>query len=199
MEERDARWEPSSHPEPAAWPITPLPTEAFDAAAAELHATLAEGTRDLNLTRTLLHHPALLRVFTGFGMYFLEAPLLSVRDRELLVLRLAWLCRCEYVWGQHVALCRREGLSDLDFTDIIAGADAVGWSPRDRALVRTVDELDRDATLSEEAGRALAELYDPPRILEAIFTVGQYALICRIANSCAIPLDSGLSGFPERV
>ena len=78
----------------------------------------------------------------------------------------------------------------LTFTCRLAVATAVFYG--------AVDELHRDAKLSEVQGRALAAFYDPPRVIEAIFTVGQYGLICRIANSCEIPLDPGLAGFPER-
>ena len=198
MENVNSRGDSSQEPRRSDWPISPLAEEDFDAGAADLYSELGEGTRDLNITRTLLHHPALLKAFTDFGFYFLETPLLSIRDRELMVLRLAWLCRCEYVWGQHVARCQREGIEDIDPESLLEGSDAETWSPRDRVLIRAVDELHRDAKLSEVQGRSLAAFYDPPRVIEAIFTVGQYGLICRIANSCEIPLDPGLAGFPER-
>src|SRR5262245_8389695 len=44
------------------------------------------------------HHP------TG------ETSTLPPRDRELLILRTAWLCRAAYEWGQHVVFGRDCGL-----------------------------------------------------------------------------------------
>jgi alkylhydroperoxidase family enzyme len=63
--------------------------------------------------------------------------------------------------------------------------------------VRAADELHADARLSDDTWQTLDEHYDERRLLELIFTASQYALICRVANSCGIPLDAGLPGLPE--
>lgn len=178
--------------------LTPLELSELPSDAKALYDELGDGTRDVNITRTLLRHPALLRRFTDFGMYFLDDGLLPVRERELVVLRIAWLCNCEYVWGQHAALSRREGIAEAEIERVIEGPDASGWSDFDRVLVRTADELHADARVSDESWQALGEEYDERRLLELIFTASQYALICRVANSCDIPLDEGLTGFPGR-
>jgi alkylhydroperoxidase family enzyme len=177
--------------------LAPLELGELPPDAKALYDELGEGTRDVNITRTLLRHPALLRRFTDFGMYFLNDGLLPMRERELVVLRVAWLCRCEYVWGQHVALSLREGIADSEIEGVVEGPDASGWSDFDRALVRAADELHADARLSDDTWQTLDEHYDERRLLELIFTASQYALICRVANSCGIPLDAGLPGLPE--
>lgn len=91
----------------------PLPRSELMPDARTLCDTPEEATRDLHLTRSPLRHPALLRASTAFGRYFLDAPLLPLREREHVALRVARLCRCEFVWGQHVALSRREGIPGL--------------------------------------------------------------------------------------
>jgi alkylhydroperoxidase family enzyme len=193
--DRQTGWQSPSLPQPR---LTPLSFEELPPDAKALYHELGEGTRDVHITRTLLRHPALLRRFTEFGMYFLNDGLLPVRERELVVLRTAWLCRCEYVWGQHVALCRREGIADAEIERVLEGPDAAAWSDLDSALVRAADELQTDARISDATWQTLAEQYDERRLLEIVFTAGQYALICRVANSCGIPLDAGLPGFPGR-
>ncbi|MBW2497372.1 MAG: carboxymuconolactone decarboxylase family protein [Deltaproteobacteria bacterium] len=178
--------------------LTPLELNELPPDAKALYDELGEGTRDVNITRTLLRHPDLLRRFTEFGMYFLDDGLLPVRERELVVLRIAWLCGCEYVWGQHVALSRREGIAEAEIERVVEGPDASAWSALDRALIRVADELQADARISDATWQTLAGQYDERRLLELVFTAGQYTLICRVANSCGIPLDAGLPGFPTR-
>lgn len=150
-----------------------------------------EATWDLDLTRTPLRHPAPLRASSAFGMYFLDAPLLPVRERELVVLRVARLRRCEFVWGQHPALSRREGIPDLDVERIREGPEAPGWRDSDRDRVRAAGDLHTNARICETTWQRPADHYDERRLLELIFTTSQYGLIRRLANSCETLLDEG--------
>lgn len=46
------------------------------------------------------------------------------REREMIILRVAWLCRCRYEWGQHIEIGLRNGLKDMDIVHISKGAKA---------------------------------------------------------------------------
>ncbi len=60
----------------------------------------------LNVTATIENHPKLAEAWLGFARYVLsEENTLPVRDREILILRIGWLCQAEYEWGQHMP-CR---------------------------------------------------------------------------------------------
>jgi hypothetical protein len=63
------------------------------------------------------------------------------RDRELAVLRIGWLCRAPYDWGEHVDIGWRCGVTRAEIPQIIAGSAATGWSLHDRAILRGVEEL----------------------------------------------------------
>ena len=47
----------------------------------------------LNIIRTLAHHPDLMKPWMAFGTYILGGSTLSPRDREIAILRLGSRCR----------------------------------------------------------------------------------------------------------
>ena len=116
------------------------------------------GMPALNIFRTLAAHPKLTKHWMVFANHVLGKNTLPPREREILILRIGWLCRAEYEWAQHVVIGKREGLSDDEIARIGIGADAPGWSEPDRALLRATDELWNDAMISDGTWRDLVAL-----------------------------------------
>ena len=181
--------------------VAPLGDSEWTGEAAELKERFTQGGpgdgRVLNIFRTLAHHPKLLKRWTVFGNHILSKSTLPARDREILILRIGWLCRAEYEWGQHVVIGRRAGLDDADIARIAKGPDAESWDPFEAALVRAADELHADAMVSDETWKTLSERYDTRQMLDVLFTVGQYNLVSMVLNSAGVQLDEGISGFPD--
>lgn len=155
------------------------------------------GAGMLNIFRTLAHHPKLLKRWLVFGNHILGKSTLPERDRELLILRIGWLCGSEYEWTQHVAIATRCGLDEEDFARIALGPEAAGLDDFDRVQLRAVDELRGDSFLSDATWKALAERYDTQQVMDLIFTVGQYQLVSMALNSLGVQLDPGLQRLPE--
>jgi len=155
------------------------------------------GDRVFNIFRTLVRHPKLLKRWLVFGNHVLNKSTLPPREREIAILRIGWLCRSEYEWGQHVAIGRTCGLTDDDFARIQEGPGAAGIDPFDALLLRATDELHADAMIGEETWARLAERYDTPQLIDLIFTVGQYNLVSMALNTLGVPLDAGLQGFSK--
>lgn len=120
---------------------------------------------------------------------------LPPRDRELLILRTAWLCRAEYEWAQHVQIARKAGVPDEDIERCRQGPDDAGWSAFDAALLRAADELHADQRIGDAAWSTLATHYDELQLMDVVFTVGQYTLVAMALKSFGTPLDEGLEGF----
>jgi len=177
--------------------IEPLPEGEWDE---ELRPTL-EPTRAIgrgkvpNVLATIARHPKLLKRWNTFGNHVLFKSTLPARDREILILRIGWLCRAGYEWGQHVIIGKRSGLNDDDIARIRGGAEAPGWSPFEAALVRAADELHADAFIADTTWRALAERYDTRQLMDVVFTVGQYNLVSMALNTFGVQLDEGVEGF----
>ena len=147
--------------------------------------------------RTLVRHPKLLKRWMVFGNHILAKSTLPPRERELLILRIGWLCKAEYEFGQHVRIGRSAGLSDEEIERVGAGPDAPGWSSADATLLRAVDELHSDAFISDVTWQELAERYEVPQLMDVVFTVGQYNMLGMALNSLGVQPESPVEGFPE--
>jgi alkylhydroperoxidase family enzyme len=177
--------------------VAPLPETEWSAEVRELLGGLRAGGRVLNIFATLAHHPKLLKRWLVFGNHVLGKSRLAPRDRELLILRIGWLCRSEYEWGQHVVISRAIGISDEEIRRVAEGPDAPGWDPFEATLLRAVDELHADARIGDATWKALGERYDVQQRIDLVFTVGQYNLVSMALNSLGVPLDPGVAGFPR--
>ncbi len=151
----------------------------------------------LNVLATLARHPKLFERFMTFGFYILQEQTLPDRDREILILRIGWLCQAEYEFGQHTLMGKRAGLTDEEILRITKGPDDPGWSVFDAALVRAVDELYYDAIISDTTWKVLSERYNEKQFMDVIFTVGDYNLVSWALNSLGVQLEKNVPGFPE--
>ena len=175
--------------------LAPLDESEWSQEQSEVLERSRMGGRVLNIFRTLGRHPKLLRRWQVFGNHVLNKSTLPPREREIVILRIGWLCRSEYEWGQHVAIGRTCGLGDDDFARIQEGPGAAGLDPFDALLLQATDELHGDAMIREETWRRLAERYDEPQLIDLVFAVGQYNLVSMALNTLGVPLDEGISGF----
>ncbi len=151
----------------------------------------------LNIIKTLANHPKLADAWTPFAGYILGENSLPPRDREILILRTAYVRGAEYEWGHHARLARQAGVTDEEILRVAKGPNASGWSSFDRALLRAVDELLRGANLSDQTWAYLDARYETEQLMDLVFTVGQYNLVSMALKSFRVELDEGLEGFPE--
>ena len=150
--------------------------------------------KGLNVLGTLARHTDLARAFHTLNGHLLFATTLEPREREVLVLRVAALRRCDYEWAQHVVLAADAGLGADDVAAIAEGPDAAGLTPFDAALVRAVDELVGEARIGDATWATLIEKYDDQQMMDLVFTVGAYDVLAMAMLSFGIELDDDLSG-----
>lgn len=196
MEKKIERKEPKRLSKPR---IKPLEESEWDEEARALIDGLrkASGNPALNIMKTLANYSKLYKRWRVFGNHVLFKSSLPPRDREILILRIGWLCRSEYEWAQHVVIGKQTGLKDEEIQRIIEGPDAAGWNPFEATLLRAVDELYIDAFISDGVWNVLAEHYSTHQLMDVVFTVGQYNLVSMALNTLGVQREEGLEGFPK--
>ena len=179
--------------------IRALPPEEWNDEVKEALAPIgsAGSMPALNIFRTLANHPKLAKRWMVFANHILGKNTLKPREREILILRIGWLCRAEYEWGQHAVISRAVGIRDDEIRRVADGPDAPGWDPFEAALLRAVDELHADAMISDATWKALSQRYDTRQLIDLVFTVGQYNLVSMALNTLGVQLDEGIEGFPR--
>ena len=137
------------------------------------------------------------RAYLSYTGYFVRNATIPHRQRELLILRTAWLSRGHYIWGRHNVMGQDAGLRKEEVNWVTAGPGAAGWSAFDAALLRAADELDRDAAISDRTWAELEARYDTKQLMDVVFTVGEYNLVSMALKSFRVQLDEGVEGFPQ--
>lgn len=155
------------------------------------------GAGGVNALALLARHPALAKGFMTFNRHLLYESGLDERTRELVVLRVARLCRSPYEWAQHVLVAEQLGMSPAEIDRVLAGPEADGWTPLEAAVLRAADQLIDHADVDDDTWAVLAAALDHAGLLDLIFTVGGYATLAMAFNASRLPLDPDLRGFPE--
>ena len=176
--------------------ICPLEEEEWNSFQRELLEPVKGKQPFYNVAATLAKHESAAEKFNVWAYHVMgETSTLSGRHREILILRVGWLCDAEYEWGQHVIFGRKEGLTDTDFANIKVGSSADGWTDIEKALLDAVDELHEDSIISDSTWELLASEFTEKQMMDVVFAVGQYHLVSMLLNSFGVQLDKGVDGF----
>ena len=175
--------------------IEPLEADDWDDAAKALLQPFADRGEVLNIFKTLANHPSLAKRWMVFANHILGKSTLPVRERELIILRIGYLCQSGYEWGQHVLIARQAGMSDAEIRSAQTGPETKGLSELDRALLQATDELHTDAHISDATWKLLTRHLSVQQVMDVVFTVGQYNLVSMALNSFGVQPDEGLPGW----
>ncbi len=147
---------------------------------------------------TLLKHPDLYAAHMQMGLQLLGKGVLAPRDRELAVLRVGWLSRAPYEWGEHVGVGKRIGLTSAEIERVTRGSKDPAWTEHDRAILRAVEELHANAMISDRTWATLAKRLNEKQLIELPMLVGQYQLVAYYQNSLRMRLMEGNAGLKAR-
>lgn len=175
--------------------IPALDQKDWSPEAAELMQPFVRQGRIFNIFRTLANHPELAKRWMVFANHILGKSTLAVRERELIILRIGYLCQSGYEWGQHVLIARQAGMTDAEIRSCKTGPSTPGLTVLDRLLLQATDELHTDAHVSDATWAGLSGLLNTKQMMDVVFTVGQYNLVSMALNSFGVQADEGLPGW----
>ena len=137
------------------------------------------------------------RKYWAYTINFVQNYTIPLRDKEVLILRTAWLSRGDYVWGRHNVMGQGAGLTKEEIQRITAGPDAPGWSSFDALLLRAADELHTSRYISEATWNGLADRYTQDQLVEVVLIVGNYTQLTMFQNTLGVQLPSDIAGLPD--
>ncbi|MEK6406650.1 MAG: carboxymuconolactone decarboxylase family protein [Acidobacteriota bacterium] len=179
--------------------IKPIEEKDWTAVERELLAPIKTERGSVpNIYGTLARHPKLFAPRLTFGRYIQRGSTVPARDREILILRIAWLSSGEYEWSAHTTIGIQNGLTKEDIQRIAKGPQAHGWSPFDATLVRAADELYQNMFIGDPTWKRLAKRYDTHQMMDLVMTVGGYHMLAMALNSFGVRLEQDAAGFPTR-
>lgn len=154
------------------------------------------GAQALNVFATLARHPGLFRRWGPFAGKLLQGSKLPAREREIVILRVAWRCGSSYEWGQHAVIARDAGVSADEIPRVAADSET-GWTLHEAALIRSVDELIDEHCISDATWTTLSKTYDGVQLIELTMLAGHYALLAGTLNSLGVQTEGPLPALGE--
>ena len=135
---------------------------------------------------TFAHHPKLADLFSQLNIHLLSSNTLPVKQRQIAIMRTAWICKSTYMWSSHLRTSARAGLSPDMYLPIQRGAEDPYFSEFERLVMRATDELVNDKKLSETHWQALMQEWSNEQMLDFLFTVGVYVTVAGVMRSCGV-------------
>lgn len=126
-----------------------------------------------------------------------DSPL-SLREREIVILRTTAHNDCEYEWGVHVAIfAAAAGFSDDQIVATKnAKCDDPVWNDREKALLALIDDLCRSGTIEQETLETFQLLWSKEEQLEIMALCGTYHTVSFVANGARVGLEDFAARFP---
>lgn len=181
--------------------ITPLPTDdlrpEWRAILDRLPGSGLKGEGfPRNLLGILMHNPETLGPFLDYWVTSKSKMGLTVREQELVILRMGVLYRSEYVWKHHVKVGREFGIDDAELEAIRRGTYDAFTAPRERALLELTDAFMKDRSLSPALWNRTKDILAPPDFVDLISLVSQYVLFA-LTNVCLqVQLERAVAELP---
>lgn len=127
-----------------------------------------------------------------------QSPL-SLREREIVILRTTANNDCEYEWGVHVSIfAAAAGLSSEQIKATkIGDHDDPLWNETDQSLLAIVDDLCHSGTISDDGLTLLRKNWTKEQQLEIFALCGTYHTVSFVANGARVTLEDFAHRFPE--
>lgn len=188
------------HPTEAVSRFEPLPVEAMrDDWLAILARIPGDGLKGAGFPRhvlgMLMHSPDRFGPFLEYWVTCKEKMALSVREQELVILRMGCLYRSNYVWKHHVPVGREFGVSDAEL-DAVRTGRYDGFPERERSILALPDELVEQRTIRAERWAADRGPLRKVDVVDLIALVAQYVLFSLMNNALQVQIETSLGDVP---
>lgn len=150
-----------------------------------------------NTMMTLAQHPDLAIAVLDLGKYMLVGSTLSQRQKELVVLRVAWRNDVDYEWAHHVQSARRLGMTDEEFAALRSSGHSSTWSQEEQALINAIDELCGNGRICAETWSILSETMDRHRLMDLIYSIGFFTMNIWAVGTMGVPLEPDFEEFSK--
>lgn len=177
---------------------TPQQQAVLDEISTVVVDGVSKKREDIDSLEILIRHAELYTAHLEVAKKFLSDGKMSIRDRELAILRIGWLSQAPFEWGAHVVIAKRNGVTTEEVERVIAGSAAAGWSEHDSALIRAMEELHFDSMIADETWATLAKTYSDKQLIEVIVLAGQYKTVAYLQNSLRLRIPPHKQGLTAR-
>jgi 4-carboxymuconolactone decarboxylase len=150
----------------------------------------------VNVFGTLMYNPKTFGPFLDYWVTSKQEMGFSVREQELIILRMGYLYNCNYVWKHHVPVAKEFGASDAQIEAVKVSPLPAVFSTREYALLMLTDELVEHRTIRDEAWSRWSGELKKSEYIDLISIVSQYVFFALLNNSMQMEIEEPLKKIP---
>lgn len=188
------------HPTESAPRLAPQPVEDMRPAWLDILARIpGAGLKGAGFPRNvlgvLMYNPETFGPFLDYWVTCKLKMAISVREQELVILRMGVLYRSSYVWKHHVPVATEFGVDGAELQALRDGAYA-GFSAREQALLALTDELVDNRTIRAETWALYKPALPDGALVDLVNLVAQYVLFALLNNAAQVQVEPALTAIP---
>lgn len=146
--------------------------------------------RLINVYRLLLHSPALAEAWFTLNNAVRWKTVIGGRLRELVIIRIGYLCRAPYILRQHIpALAAAEGITAAECEAVRDWQETSLFDGRERAALEYADSLTRAVGATDEMFARLKGFFSDGQLVELTVLIGAYNMHARVLNAFELDLE----------
>lgn len=149
-----------------------------------------------NVLGSIMHDPDTFGPFLEFWVTCKSKMALSVREQEIVILRMGCLYGSNYVWKHHVPVAMEFGVTGAELAAIRHSDAAAFTGERERSLLALTDELVEARTIGAGAWDAYAAVLSPRDVVDLISLVSQYVFFALVNNALQVAVEPALDNVP---
>ncbi len=158
-------------------------------------STLKGPYSPVNVLGTLMYNPRTMGTFLDYWVTSKLEMAFTVREQELVILRMGFLYRCNYVWKHHVPVAKEFGASDDELQAVKTNPLPGMFSGRDYALLMLTDEMVEHRTIRDEAWNQWGNRLTGQELVDLVSLISQYTFFALFNNSLRIEIEEPLQGI----
>jgi 4-carboxymuconolactone decarboxylase len=143
----------------------------------------------LNVMRALAHAPVLLRRVSSLGNAMLNDLTLDPKLRELAVLQLFRINRCDYGFQQHVTIGKAAGLNDKQIANVGAYRTYPYYADVERLVLEYAEAVTRDVAVSEELFARIRQQFSDQQIVELTMVIAYWNMMSRFLMPLQVEIE----------
>ena len=146
--------------------------------------------RLINIYRMLLNSPALAESWFNHSNAVRWKTTLDWRLREIVIIRVGHLTKCDYVLRQHVpSLALADGLTVQECDALADWSGSKFFDARERAVLTYADAMTRDIAVPDDVFAAVKRHFGDRQIVELTVLIGTYNMNARVLRALELDLE----------
>ena len=144
----------------------------------------------------LMQSPEVFGPFLEYWVASKKDLSFSVREQELVILRMAVKYRSEYVWKHHIPVAREFGITEPEIHALRETVPPATFIPRERMILLLIDSLFAEGSIPTDLWSRASALLTPREVVDLIHLFSQYVLFALTNNALQVAVEPALGELP---